>query len=138
MSVAAALPRLSTSISKGNPMGFAEAVQTVLSKFADFNGRASRPEYWWFFLFQAVVILVLEILGAATSSSIFVILAVLASLALLLPSIAVGIRRLHDTDRPGWWILVGLIPLVGAIILIIFYVQPGTPGANRYGPQPAR
>lgn len=58
------------------------------------------------------------------------------SLAILIPSIAVGIRRLHDTDRSGWWILIGLIPLIGAIVLIVFYVQEGTPGTNEYGPNP--
>jgi uncharacterized membrane protein YhaH (DUF805 family) len=119
-------------------MGFAESVQTVLSKYADFNGRASRPEYWWFVLAQFVVVLILDILAAATGSAAFQVILLLVTLALLLPSLAVGCRRLHDTDKSGWWQLLGLIPLIGTIVLIVFFATAGTPGDNRFGPPPAR
>jgi uncharacterized membrane protein YhaH (DUF805 family) len=119
-------------------MGFAEAVQTVLSKYAVFNGRASRPEYWWFVLAQAIVVLILDILVASTGSGAIQAILVIVWLALVLPSLAVGCRRLHDTDKTGWWLLIGLIPIVGTIVLIVFFVQPGTLGDNRYGPAPVR
>jgi uncharacterized membrane protein YhaH (DUF805 family) len=120
-------------------MGFAESVQTVLSKYADFKGRASRPEYWWYFLAQFILVLILEILLAATDNNSAVSVLLLAvSLALLLPSLAVGVRRLHDTDKVGWWILLGLIPVIGTIVLIVFFATPGTDGDNRFGPAPTQ
>jgi uncharacterized membrane protein YhaH (DUF805 family) len=123
-------------------MSFTAAVRSVLSQYVGFGGRARRAEYWWFILFSLLVGVVTTILdlalgtdfgGSVTSSGLF---GLIANLALLLPSLAVAVRRLHDTDRSGWWILIGLIPLIGAIVLLVFFVQDGTPGPNRFGPSP--
>ncbi len=111
-------------------MTFAESIRICLTKYADFQGRASRPEYWWFFLF----VLLVQLAGSTISSSLGGLLA----LALLLPSLAAGARRLHDVGRSGWWLLLCLIPLVGALILLYWFVQPGTRGANAYGEMPAQ
>lgn len=96
-------------------MTFAESVSTCLKKYVDFNGVASRSEFWWFFLFQVVVAVVLSLISNWIAD--------IATLALVLPSLAVGARRLHDTGRSGWWQLLLLVPLVGLIILIVFWVQ---------------
>ena len=123
-------------------MSFTAAVRSVLSQYAEFGGRARRAEYWWFILFSVLVGIVTSILdvvlstdfeGGLASNGLFNLL---ANLALLLPSLAVAVRRLHDTDRSGWWILIGLIPLIGLIVLLVFFVQDGTPGPNRFGPSP--
>jgi uncharacterized membrane protein YhaH (DUF805 family) len=119
-------------------MSFSDAVTTVLTKkYADFSGRARRSEYWWFALAELVVLGLLFALGRA--SSILMILYYLAALAVIIPALAVGIRRLHDTGRSGWWILLGVIPivnLVGWIVLLVFFVSDSTPGDNQYGPSP--
>ena len=122
-------------------MDFMTAVRTCLSKDVDFSGRARRSEYWYFALFTFLVGLVTSILDAvvgtdyegATSGGL---INTVVSLALFLPGLAVGIRRLHDTDRSGWWILLGLIPIIGWIILIVWYCTDSKPGDNRFGPNP--
>lgn len=107
----------------------------VLKKYAVFGGRARRTEYWMFTLVNLIVAFVLGFLLAFTG--VFgAVISYLYSLAVLLPSLAVGARRLHDTGRTGWWLLIGLIPVVGEIILIVFFVQDGQPGQNQYGPNP--
>lgn len=116
-------------------MGFTDAVTTVLSKYAVFTGRATRPEYWWFFLFNVILSIILTFVDRAILG--FPLLGTIVSLALLLPGIGVGVRRLHDIDKSGWWLFIALIPLVGVIILIVWLVQSGTPGPNRFGPQAA-
>ncbi|HZC27084.1 MAG TPA: DUF805 domain-containing protein [Actinopolymorphaceae bacterium] len=112
----------------------------VLKQYANFHGRARRTEFWMYALFNALIAAVLLILNAVVSkgsvSGPFYLLLVLYNLAVLLPSLAVGVRRLHDTNRSGFWILIGLIPLVGAIILIVFYASPGTQGPNSHGADP--
>jgi uncharacterized membrane protein YhaH (DUF805 family) len=114
----------------GNPLvGYWK--QVVLERYAQFTGRARRAEYWWFSLATLIVGVVLSVLGAV--SSIFLILYYVYALAVLIPSLAVGIRRLHDTDRSGWWLLIALIPLVGAIVLIVFLATDSTRGTNQYG-----
>jgi uncharacterized membrane protein YhaH (DUF805 family) len=105
-------------------MTFAESIKTCLSKYADFNGRASRSEFWWFILFIFV--------GSFVLSMISVIVSTLFSLGMLLPTIAVGTRRLHDTDRSGWFQLIGFIPLIGLIMLYFFALEAKEP--NRFGP----
>jgi uncharacterized membrane protein YhaH (DUF805 family) len=111
----------------------------VLKKYADFSGRARRAEYWMFTLINFVISAVLfgvdNLLGTGSGDSVGVIGGIY-SLAVLLPSLAVTCRRLHDTDRSGWWMLIAIIPIIGAIVLIIFLVQDSTPGTNRYGPNP--
>jgi uncharacterized membrane protein YhaH (DUF805 family) len=111
----------------------------VLKNYANFEGRARRKEYWMFFLFNVLIAIVLGIvdgvLGMKTSSG-FGILGTLYSLAVLVPGIAVGVRRLHDTDKSGWWMLIALIPLLGAIVLIVFLATEGNGGSNRFGADP--
>jgi uncharacterized membrane protein YhaH (DUF805 family) len=111
-----------------------------LKKYAEFTGRSRRKEYWMFFLLVMVVALVIGIvegvLGLTGMVGPYGPLSTLFLLAIIVPSIAVGIRRLHDTNRSGWWILIGLVPFVGGIILLVFYVLEGTNGPNEYGPDP--
>jgi uncharacterized membrane protein YhaH (DUF805 family) len=106
----------------------------VLKKYAVFTGRARRQEYWMFFLFNLIITLALAFIEGMLGSP--GVLGLLYSLAVLIPAIAVGVRRLHDTNRSGWWMLIGLIPFIGAIVLIIFFVQDSQPGENEYGPNP--
>lgn len=113
-----------------------------LQKYVTFTGRARRKEYWWFALFTALVTTLLLIGDMILMGPDAMMtygagpLLGLGSLALFLPSLAVTVRRLHDHDRSGWFILLGLLPIIGAIVLFIWYVQRGTVGANRYGPDP--
>lgn len=112
----------------------------VLKKYAVFSGRARRKEFWYFTVFNVIVSIVLAAVDAAigtlnTDSGIG-LLSGIYSLAVIIPSIAVSVRRLHDIGRSGWWVLIGLIPLVGAIVLLIFNVQDSQPGENQYGPNP--
>lgn len=105
----------------------------VLKKYAVFEGRARRMEFWMFTLFSFIIVCVLS--GIEIALGIFG-LSALYSLAVLLPSIGVAVRRLHDTDRSGWWIFISLIPAIGIIVLLIFYFMDGTPGDNRFGANP--
>jgi len=112
----------------------------VLRKYADFSGRARRAEYWYYTLFFLLIFFVLSVVdGAADTFNDEVGLGLLGGLFLLatfLPTLAVTVRRLHDTTRSGWWILLNLVPLVGAIVVLIFTCLDSTPGANKYGPNP--
>ncbi|MFT3998336.1 MAG: DUF805 domain-containing protein [Asticcacaulis sp.] len=121
-------------------MGFVEAVQSGFKNYAKFTGRATRSEYWWWVLFQFLILIVPAILGMNESINgqpgLWNALQFLISLGLLLPSLAVGIRRLHDTNRSGWWLLIAFIPFVGAIVLLVFYCLKGTEGPNKYGGGP--
>ena len=110
-------------------MDFITAIKTCLAKYVGFGGRARRSEYWYFVLFLVVVSLALGAAGFEQIGNFF-------SVATLLPSLAVGVRRLHDTDRSGWWLLLLLVPLVGAIVLIVWFANRGTLGANRFGDDP--
>jgi uncharacterized membrane protein YhaH (DUF805 family) len=107
-------------------VGCGEAVSTCLRKYATFEGRASRPEYWWFALFGFIVSRGGIIDGLAHTF----ILGLVVGLALLLPSIAVRVRRLHDTGRSGWWSFIVIIPLIGAIWLIVLLCPPSTAAAD--------
>jgi uncharacterized membrane protein YhaH (DUF805 family) len=112
----------------------------ALKKYAVFSGRSRRKEYWYYVLFVAIISIVLNmidgLLGTYNGSTGAGLLSTIFSLAVLIPSIAVSVRRLHDIDRTGWWVLIGLVPLIGWIVLLIFHVQDSTPGTNRYGPNP--
>ena len=111
----------------------------VLKKYAVFSGRARRKEYWMFVLFNTIISIVLGIIDEIARLYITENLGILSTIytvAVLLPSLAVAIRRLHDTDHSGWWLFIALIPFIGAIILIIFYVQDSQFGENRFGPNP--
>jgi len=123
-------------------MRFGEAVGSALTKYATFSGRARRAEYWWFALFNILVKLAAGIadhlfiqshaFGAGGSGPI----SLLTSLALLLPGLALGFRRLHDVGRSGWWWLLVLIPIIGWIVLFYWSVSRGDAGPNAYGPDP--
>lgn len=106
----------------------------VLQKYAVFEGRARRKEYWFFVLFNFIISIVISVVesGIGTGG----ILGLIYVLGVFLPSVGVGIRRLHDTDRSGWWLLIGLIPVIGFIILIVLLALDSTPGDNRFGPNP--
>ena len=106
----------------------------VLKQYAVFTGRASRTEYWMFFLFNLIIAIAIGVIEGILG--IPGIIGIIYSLAVLVPAIAVGVRRLHDTDKTGWWLLIGLIPLIGLIVLIVFLVQPSTQGDNQYGSVP--
>lgn len=100
-------------------MNFQDSIKICFTKYADFTGRASRPEFWWFFLFTFIASIVLSALNQYVSW--------LFSLATLLPSFAVGARRLHETNRSGWWQLLWFVPVVGWIVIVIFLVQEALP-----------
>lgn len=110
-------------------MSFVDAVKLCFTKYADFEGRAKRPEFWWFVLFCVVGTLILEAVGSYVSWAF--------SLATLIPSLAVGARRLHDVNKSGWLQLLGLIPILGWIYLIYVCAQPGDATDNKYGAPPA-
>lgn len=110
-------------------MSFGEAISQAFRNLTTFNGRASRSAYWWFALFLFIIAVVLDIVSAAAGAKA-IQYAVEAVVFLL--SLALQIRRLHDINRTGFWWFIGLIPIVGTIVLIIFDCQPGTPGPNRF------
>jgi uncharacterized membrane protein YhaH (DUF805 family) len=114
---------------------FAEAVRSGFDHYAKFDGRASRPAFWWWFLFGILVGIGANIIDLILGT--WGIVNGLAALALLLPNLSVSIRRLHDTDHSGWWVLIALLPIIGFIVLLIFYLRQSDPGENRYGPPPA-
>lgn len=110
-----------------------EWYKVALQKYAVFDGRARRKEFWFFVLVNFLALIVLEGVDSVLGTYF---LGFAYSLAVLIPSFVVSIRRLHDTGRSGWWLLVGLIPIIGQIVLIIFYVQDSQVGANQYGENP--
>lgn len=117
-----------------------------LKKYADFSGRARRSEYWLFTLFIILVeiayFILVSAIGGGTSGNMNPIGMVLSGLyflfvlGILIPSLAVSFRRLHDTDRSAWWLLIALLPFVGGLVLLVFTVLPGTNGPNKFGPDP--
>jgi uncharacterized membrane protein YhaH (DUF805 family) len=113
---------------------------TVLKKYAVFGGRARRKEYWMFVLFNIIFSLVAllldRLLGTRVGESGSGWISILYSLAVIIPSLAVSIRRLHDVGKTGWWLLIGLVPLIGAIWLLILYIGDSQMGENQYGPNP--
>lgn len=113
---------------------------TVIKKYAVFSGRARRKEYWYFVLFNILISIGLSfvdaMVGTVNAETGYGLLGAVYSLAILIPSLAVLVRRLHDTDRSGWWILIGLIPVIGWIVLLVFVVQDSHPGQNQYGANP--
>lgn len=125
----AAMPSIPHAMTAGGGgpavgVGFLDAVKIAFAKYVDFTGRASRSEFWWFMVF---------VFAASVLTAWNDYLGALVGLALFLPNIAVGVRRLHDTDRSGWWYLIGFVPVIGIIVLIVFFAQRGTQGHNRFG-----
>lgn len=112
----------------------------VLRKYAVFNGRSRRKEYWYYFLINFLIITLLLLidnqLGWINKEAGMGVLSGIYALAVLIPGIAVAVRRLHDSNRTGWWVLIALIPIIGPIILIFLLIQDSTPGDNRFGPNP--
>ena len=112
----------------------------ALKKFAVFQGRARRKEYWYFVLINVIIGFVLGFIDGLIGTYDMVtgigLLSGLYSLAVLVPGVAVSVRRLHDTGRSGWWILINFIPIIGVIVFLIFVVQDSQPGENQYGPNP--
>jgi uncharacterized membrane protein YhaH (DUF805 family) len=115
---------------QGGPVGFGEAVGEGFKNIVTFNGRASRSAFWWFVLGAIIIDVIGAIIGAAAHAAaieyVFYLIIALATLSL-------SVRRLHDTNKSGFWWLIGFIPIVGTITLIVFYCIPGTPGPNKYG-----
>jgi len=105
----------------------------ALFNYADFEGRATRAEYWWFGLFNASIAVGLSFLVSAREGPEVIVWLYL--LLMIVPSWSVSVRRLHDSDKSGWWLVLSLIPF-GGLILFLFFVIDGTPGPNRYGPDP--
>ncbi len=132
---AAAGAALSAATGSGIIANMIAAVTTCLNKYVDFTGRAARPELWYFVLAAFLMNIVIAIADAVLAfiGLWFSPLGLLFALALFLPSIAVGVRRLHDSDRSAWWLLIVLVPGIGSIVLLVFYCLPGTPGRNRFG-----
>lgn len=111
-------------------MNLVQSISSVFRQYFVFSGRASRSEYWWFFLFQVIVTIVLSV-AAPTIYWIFAI-------ATFIPGLAVVVRRLHDTDRSAWWLLIAFAPLLGSIALLVLAAFQGDRGSNNYGPDPLR
>ncbi len=112
----------------------------VMKKYARFDGRAGKKEYWYFSLFSFIIIIVLSVIDMMTGTfNVTVGLGLsggIYTLAVMIPGIAVSVRRLHDTDRSGWWFLINGIPLIGVIVFLVFTAQDGTPDNNQYGSNP--
>lgn len=108
--------------------------------YANFSGRARRKAYWMFFLFNLIATFILGIVDTATGTydwaSGLGLFGALYTLAIFIPYLALTVRRLHDTGRSGWWMLIAFIPLIGVVVLFVFSVLDGTPGENEYGPNP--
>jgi len=115
-------------------MGFFDwYLKCIKNHYADFEGRARRTEYWMFFLVNLIIAIVVSIIGRVIHLPV---LGSLYGLAVLVPGIAVGVRRLHDTGRSGWWWLISLIPVIGTIWIIVLFALPGDQAANQYGADP--
>ena len=116
-------------------MDFQTAVKTCLNKYATFEGRAHRPEYWWFVLFGTL----LQLVGSTIDAGLLGFemgggpVAGIAGLAVMLPWLAVAVRRLHDIDRSGWWLLICLLPVIGQLVLLWWFTRPGDRTMNRFG-----
>jgi uncharacterized membrane protein YhaH (DUF805 family) len=119
-------------------MNFQTAVASCFSNYATLSGRARRSEYWYFVLFHLLAQAVTAVLDIVLFPHVaFGPINTIASLVLLMPSVAVSVRRLHDIGRTGWWLLLGLIPLLGQLVLLIWACQRGEAQDNRFGPPPA-
>jgi uncharacterized membrane protein YhaH (DUF805 family) len=124
-----------TSIGTELPMvGFGEAISRGFSNYFTFSGRATRAENWWFVLFTVTGRLVLGVIGGF--AGLPGVLDGVFWIVTLIPSLAVGVRRLHDINRTGWWLLLWPVPVIGWIVLIVWAIKHGDEGSNKYGPDP--
>jgi uncharacterized membrane protein YhaH (DUF805 family) len=122
-------------------MGFVEAIQSGLNNYVNFSGRASRSELWFWILFSILASVVASVIGGILVNivgSAGSLVSLIVSLGLILPGLAVEVRRLHDIDKSGWWVLISVVPLVGIILLLIWFCTEGTRGPNRFGSNPLR
>lgn len=131
-------------------MTFSESIKTCLSKFVTWKGRASRSEYWYFILFAVICYIAAAVIDGVLGTTIsmtnpatgeeqslgYGYVYMLTAMALLLPSLAAMVRRLHDTNRSGWWYWIALVPLIGAIVLLVWFCSRGTVGGNDFGSDP--
>src|SRR5262245_37642675 len=121
-------------------MTFSQAITAGFQNYVNFSSRASRSEYWYWVLFVALVSIAAFVLDYALFSLPVAIvggpISILVSLAFFLPNLSIAVRRLHDLDYSGWWVLLALIPVVGLIVLVIWWCRRGTVGPNRFGPEP--
>lgn len=117
-------------------VSFKEAViRAIKDNYCNFNGRSSRSEYWWYCLFTVILGVIIAWIFSSSQTA-YATVGGIVNLALLLPSLGLCVRRLHDVGKSGWWIFLVLIPVIGAIILIIWFCQPSQPQTNAYGPVP--
>lgn len=114
-------------------MDFMQAVKTVLNNYANFNDRSGRSEFWWWTLAYMIAYVAIYMVGSILGMG--EILVAILGLGLLIPNLAVAVRRFHDIGKSGWWVLIGIIPIIGALALIYFFVQPSQ-GSNQYGEGP--
>lgn len=123
-------------------MGFFEASKHCMSKWITFSGRAQRSEFWWFALFYLIASIVFQVAmtvaaaGGSTAGMVIGLASLIPLIFLLVASISVSVRRLHDKDKSGWWYWISLVPIVGAILLLVWFCQRGTAGPNRFGTDP--
>jgi len=117
-------------------MTFTTAIRTCYAKYGDFNGRACRSEFWYFILATTPLFAVLSMKEPSPDDLIHLALNLVVALALALPSIAVSVRRMHDTDLSGWWVLAFMVPLVGSVLTVLWFSRRGTDGPNRFGEDP--
>lgn len=118
-------------------MNFTQAISSVMGKYATFSGRACRSEFWYWTLFTLIASIVLSMVDLSLfASEQYGMLSLIFSLAVFIPGIAVTVRRLHDVNKSGWWILIVLIPFLGLLLLLYWEVSRGTEGANDYGNNP--
>ena len=115
---------------QGGPVGFGEAISQAFRNLFTFNGRASRSAYWWFALLLFIVAIVLDIIGAASGGKA---IQYVVDLVIFVLSLALQVRRLHDTNRTGFWWFIAIIPIIGSIVLLVFNCLPGTRGPNKFG-----
>jgi uncharacterized membrane protein YhaH (DUF805 family) len=113
-------------------MNFVESIQTCYKKFFDFSGRASKSEYWWFQLYNAII----YVLTFVFQGDLVLLLSILI-IVNLIPVYAVGVRRIHDSDKSGWFVLLSLIPLIGLYVFVLL-LQDGSKGKNRFGAKPKK
>ena len=117
-------------------MDFTEAVKAFFSKYTNFSGRSSRSEFWWAMLALFIANIVISLLTVVLGDALGGILSLVFTLGIIIPYIAIAIRRWHDLDKSGWWTLTLFIPLINIIMLLVFFTKKGTDGSNQYGPDP--
>lgn len=117
-------------------MGFQEAVKSFISRYTDFKGRSARSEFWWVVLALFIINILIGIVTALIGETLGGILSLVFTLGIIIPYIALAVRRFHDLDKSGWWFLTLLIPLVNFIVVLVFFTRKGTDGPNQYGPDP--